>query len=291
MTRQDQDRDRFRDDRHVGDWRPPRETERHRNGSSSWAYWLLPLAALGGLGWYLLSSDTWRRQVADVPQTLVGTDTARPGLVVGDVDIGRRTAAAAGSLDTLLQGIKDRASASAALPKLQEAAKELDSMASMSAQLSPEGRAALAKGTAAALARLNTALDKAAAMPGVAPVLQPTLDQLRGRIDTIAMAPPAGRLYFTAVPRDWVLLSSLLNGGVHNTAGDRLGTVNEVFLGPDGKVAGVIVGIGRDLGFGEKTIAIPFGASRMQRRDDGMRLILDATKESLRSAPAFEPKR
>jgi hypothetical protein len=56
-------------------------------------------------------------------------------------------------------------------------------------------------------------------------------------------------------------------------------------------VAGVIVGIGRDLGFGEKTVAIAFGASKMQRRDDGMRLILDATKESLRSAPAFEPKR
>jgi hypothetical protein len=292
MTREHRDRDRFRDDRYVGDLHlPPRATERHRNGASSWAYWLLPLAALGGLGWYLLSGDAWRRQVADAPQTLVGTDTARPGLVVGGVDVGRRTAAAAGSLDVLLQGIKDPASASATLPRLQEAGKELDRMADMSGQLPHEGRTALAKGTASALAKLNTALDNAAAVPGVAPLLQPTLDQLRRRIDTIAMAPPAGRPYFAGVPRDWVPIGALLNGGVHNAAGERLGTVNEILLGPDGRVVGVIVGVGRDLGFGEKTVAIAFGASKMQRRDDGMRLILDATKEGLRSAPAFEPKR
>jgi hypothetical protein len=29
----------------------------------------------------------------------------------------------------------------------------------------------------------------------------------------------------------------------------------------------------------------------MQRKDDGLRVVIDATKESLRSAPAYEPKR
>ena len=107
----------------------------------------------------------------------------------------------------------------------------------------------------------------------------------------IAMAPAPGRPFYAAAPADWVLLSTLLNRDVHNPAGERLGTVNEVFLGPDGRLAAVIVGVGRDLGFGEKTIAIPFGASRMQRKDDGWRLVIDATKESLTSAPAYEPKR
>lgn len=270
--------------------------EEHNGTSASWPYWLLPLAALAGLGWYLMSGDPWRRQAADAPTTpLVGTDrdrgTARPSLVVGSVDIGRQTMTSADALGSVLQGIKDRASASAALPKLQEAAKELDRMAAMSGQLSQEARTALAGTTASALSKLNTALDTAAAMPGVAPLLQPTLDQMRGRIDMIAMAPPASRPYFAAVPGDWVLLSSLLNRDVSNTTGERLGTVSEVILGPDGRMAALVVGVGRDLGFGEKIVAIPFNASRLQRRDGGMRIVIDATKESLGSAPAYEPKR
>jgi sporulation protein YlmC with PRC-barrel domain len=210
--------------------------------------------------------------------------------VVGGVDIGRQTTTAADSLGTLLQGVKDSASATAALPKLQETVKELDRMAEMSGRLSQEGRTALANAASGSLAKLNTALDKAAAIPGVAPLLQPTLDQMRGRIDIIAQATLPGRPFFAAAPGDWVLLSTLLNRDVHNTAGERLGTVNEVYLGSDGKVAGVIVGIGQDLGFGEKTIAIPFSSAQMQRKDDGWRLVIDATKESLRNVPAYEPK-
>ncbi len=164
-------------------------------------------------------------------------------------------------------------------------------MATMSGQLSPEGRTALASATTTALTKLNTALDTAAGIPGVTPQLKSTLDQMRGRIDVIAMAPPSGRPYFAAVPGDWVLLSSLVNRDVSNPAGERLGTVNEVMLAPDGRMAALIVGVGRDLGFGEKLIAVPFNAARMQGRPDGTRLVIDATKESVGSAPAYEPKR
>jgi hypothetical protein len=271
---------------HAADWHPPpARTEMRRNGSASWPYWLLPLAGLAGLAWYLVSPDQW--QVADAPRT----DRTVASMMVGGVDLGRQTRTAADSLDSALQGIKDRASATAALPRLREAAKELDRMATMSGKLPEEGRVALAKATSGSLAKLNTALDKAAAIPGVAPLLQPTLDEMRGRIDMIAMAPAPGRPFYAAAPADWMLLSTLLNRDVHNPAGERLGTVSEVLLGPDGRLAAVIVGVGRDLGFGEKTIAIPFGASRMQRKDDGWRLVIDATKESLQSAPAYEPRR
>jgi hypothetical protein len=291
MAREDRFRDdRDREERFAAERRPPpREVER-RNGSVTWPYWLLPLAALAGLGWYLLSGDQWRGQVAEAPGT-AGTETrARPSLVVGGVDLGRQTTTAAEGLGTVLQGIKDRATATTMLPRLQEAARDLDRMAAMSGQLSQEGRAALASTTSSALSKLNTALDKAAAMPDVAPMLQPTLDQMRGRIDMIAQAQLPGRSFYAAAPSDWVLLSTLLNRDVHN-AGERLGTVNEVVLGPDHRVAAVVVGIGRDLGFGEKTIAIPFGHSQMQRQGDRMRLVIDATKESLRSAPAYQPPR
>jgi sporulation protein YlmC with PRC-barrel domain len=294
-TRMDRE-DRNRDDRSRDDWsedrRPPLHPTRHNGTSASWPYWLLPLAALAGLGWYLMTGEQSQRQVADAPGTVVGTERtpAVPSLVVGGVDIGRQTRTAADSLDTLLQGIKDPASATAALPKLQETAKELDRTAEMTGRLSQEGRTALANATSGSLANLNTALDKAAAIPGVAPLLQPTLDQMRGRIDMIAQANLPGRPFYASAPADWVLLSTLLTRDVQNPAGEQLGTVNEVFLGSDGRVAGVIVGVGRDLGFGEKIIAIPFSATQMQRKDDSWRLVIDANKESLRNAPAYEPK-
>jgi sporulation protein YlmC with PRC-barrel domain len=264
--------------------------EDHNGTATTWPYWLLPLAALAGLGWYLMSGDQWRQQTAEAPRTPVaGTD--RPSLTVGGVDLGRQTAAAADNLGNLLRGIRDQASASAALPKLQEAAKELDRMASMSDQLSQEARTALAGSTSSALAKLNTALDTAAGVPGVAPLLQPTLDRMRGRIDMIAMAPPAGRPYFAAAPGDWVLLSSLLDRDVSSASGERLGRVNEVLLAPDGRMAALIVGVERNLGIGEKVIAIPFNAARMQGRADGTRLVIDATREGLAKAPAYQPKR
>jgi sporulation protein YlmC with PRC-barrel domain len=269
-----------------------RQVEEHNGTSTTWPYWLLPLAALAGLGWYLMSGDQWRPETAEAPTAPV-TDrgTARPSLVVGGVDVGRQTTTAAESVGNVLRGIKDQASAQAALPKLQEAARELDKMATVSGQLPQEARTALASTTSGPLTRLNAALDAAARVPGVAPTLQPTLDQVRGRIDMIAMAPPSGRPYFAAVPGDWVLLSSLLNREVSNASGERLGTVNEVLLGPDGRMAALVVGVGRDLGFGEKVIAIPFNAARMQGRANDTRLVIDATKESLGKAPAYEPKR
>jgi hypothetical protein len=75
---------------------------------------------------------------------------------------------------------------------------------------------------------------------------------------------------------------------VQNRAGERVGTVSELLLGPDGRLAASVVGIGRDLGFGERDIAIPFGSSQMLRKDDGWHFVIDATKESLQSAPAFQ---
>jgi PRC-barrel domain len=282
----------------IADRRPPIDTtaerKRRGNGSSSWAYWALPLAALAGLGWYFLGGDRAGRQVADAPPAVTtGADSvAGPlSLTVGGVDIGRQLTSTFGSLGALLDGIKDRATATTALPKLQETTKEIDRLAELSGRLPEGGRIALANATAGSLAKVNTALDKAAAMPEVAPLLLPTIDQLRGKMNVIAMVPAPGRPHFVAkAPADWVLISTFLNRDVHNSAGERIGTVNEFLLAPDGRVAASIVGVGRDLGFGEKLVAVPFGSGQMQRKDNGWRMVIDATKESLQTAPAFERK-
>jgi len=262
------------------------------NGSSSrWAYWALPLAALAGVGWFLMSGEEPSRQAADAPPTLAGVDSRRttPNLVVGGVDLGRHTVTVIESLRTSLEGVTDHGSAAAAQPKLQAAAEDLDRLAKLSRKLPEAGRVALASLTSGPLTALDTALDRANAIPGVASLLQPTVDQLRGRLDVIAMAAPSGgQMFLTKVPADWVAISTYRNREVYNAAGEGLGTVNELFIGPDGKLAAAVVGVGRHLGLGEREVAIPFAASRIVRKDGGWHFVIDATKETLKAAPSFE---
>ena len=78
------------------------------------------------------------------------------------------------------------------------------------------------------------------------------------------------------------------NREIYNRAGEKIGTVKDLLVGPDGRIHAAVVGVGGFLGIGEKDIAIPLSALQMERRDDGTRLTVDIVKETLQTAPAFE---
>jgi hypothetical protein len=88
----------------------------------------------------------------------------------------------------VLPSITDVASAQAALPKLREATAQLNDVSNLAAKLSPEGKSALAKLIAAATPGINQMCDKVLATPGVGDVAKPTIDELRGRLDTLSRA-------------------------------------------------------------------------------------------------------
>ncbi len=273
-----------------------RVTETKRKGangfSHKWAYWALPLAALVGLGTYFLD-DRSGTQVAETPLTIAGTDRMRAptSLVVSNVDVGHQTMTVIESLSDLLKNVKDRASATSALPGLQSAAKELDRLTELGSQLPQESRAMLAIVTRESRAKLHAALDHAAAISGVGPLLQPTVDQVRGKVTAITMGlERGGKPHFLAeAPANWVLLSTFFNGNVHDRGGQRLGNVKEFLFGPDGDLAASIV-LDSQLGFGEKEVAIPLDAARMVRKGDRWDFVIDAKKEDLQAAPVFEPR-
>jgi hypothetical protein len=87
---------------------------------------------------------------------------------------------------------------------------------------------------------------------------------------------------------NWVSISSYLNSEIHNRLGEKLGTIEDVLIGPDGRFHAVVLVISPHLGIGTKGIAIPFEALHLERRSTGTHLIIDATGDALRSAPAFE---
>jgi Bacterial protein of unknown function (DUF937) len=143
-----------------------------------WLYWLIPLIIVAGALWYLLSdrAEQTTQQVPAIAQSVM----------VGGVDIGKQLSDSLGMLQTSLQGITDEASATAALPKLQGVKTQVDKIASVAGQLSPEQRKVIVGLVGPAMATLNQLFDKVLAIPGVGEILKPTLDAVKTNLAVLA---------------------------------------------------------------------------------------------------------
>lgn len=86
---------------------------------------------------------------------------------------------------------------------------------------------------------------------------------------------------------DWVSVGAFQNQDVFNRAGEKLGTVKDLLVGPEGRIDAAVVGIARQLGLGEKDIAVPLSSLQVQRQANGRRLVIDAVRDALQTAPAF----
>lgn len=83
--------------------------------------------------------------------------------------------------------------------------------------------------------------------------------------------------------------SKLVGMAVYNRANERVGDINDLILGPDGKIASAVIGVGGFLGIGEKLVAVDFSELQLNRDADGtMRATVNSTKESLESAPDYK---
>ena len=85
-----------------------------------------------------------------------------------------------------------------------------------------------------------------------------------------------------------VLSASTLAGDqVQNSAGEDLGTVDEIMIDiPAGKVAYAVLSFGGFLGMGNKLFAVPWSALRLD--EDKKHFILDVDKKKLENAPGFD---
>lgn len=162
---------------------------------SQFPLWLVGLAILAGLAWYLVSGSGERvaeqiRSTTNQPveQSRVTTGLATPNLTVGGVDLATQVSASVGALNAALTGITDAASAQAALPKIQEATAQLDKISGLAAQLPPNARKTLAGLIAGATPTIYQLCDKVVAMPGVGGIAKPAIDELRTRIETLTRA-------------------------------------------------------------------------------------------------------
>lgn len=76
---------------------------------------------------------------------------------------------------------------------------------------------------------------------------------------------------------------------VYDRAGNDIGEVNDLIISDDGKIQATVLGVGGFLGLGEKDVAVSVSSVEMVKDGDGVKLVVDATKEQLEKAPTFDP--
>lgn len=163
--------------------------------SSPWPWLLgvLALAALGFLLWRMLSGQpdttvTTTSPQIEAPTVDLSVFDKLKGVKAGDVDVGELAATAVSGLQSALTGIKDEASARAAVPELNQAESRFEQLNGLLSQLPPEARTALAAAIAGIRPTLDQLLDKALAIPGVGAIIQPAVDAIRSELNALATA-------------------------------------------------------------------------------------------------------
>ena len=92
----------------------------------------------------------------------------------------------------------------------------------------------------------------------------------------------------TVVPGDSFSVTEYYKQNVYDPSDNTIGEVNDVLLDQDGHVTAVILSVGGFLGLGAKYVSVPFSALRVTEKGDKRYLVIDATKETLTSAPGYQ---
>lgn len=101
-------------------------------------------------------------------------------------DLGSVTAKALGALTTALGGIKDEATAKAAVPGLTDIAKQIDGVKTAAALLSGDAKKPIASLVAAALPGITSAVEKAVGIPGAGALISPVLGPMISNLSALA---------------------------------------------------------------------------------------------------------
>jgi sporulation protein YlmC with PRC-barrel domain len=92
----------------------------------------------------------------------------------------------------------------------------------------------------------------------------------------------------TAVPQNASTMTNYYKQSVYDPTDSKIGDVSDLLIQPDGKIAAAMVGVGGFLGIGEKDVAVPFEAIKTTTKDNKVYLIMNTSKDALKSAPGFK---
>jgi sporulation protein YlmC with PRC-barrel domain len=100
-------------------------------------------------------------------------------------------------------------------------------------------------------------------------------------------APGSARL-MTSLPTDSGTVTNYYKQNVYDPSDNKIGEIVDVLVDQEGRVNALIIGVGGFLGAGEKDIAVPFSAVRGKKKDNKWWLVMNTTKDALKSAPGYK---
>ena len=74
---------------------------------------------------------------------------------------------------------------------------------------------------------------------------------------------------------------------VYDKSDNKIGSIDDVLVDPNGQINTVIVGVGGVIG-SEKDVAVKFDAIKPTTKNDKVYLTMDTTQDALKSAPGFK---
>lgn len=166
----------------------------HHNPDFKWWPWLIAIAAASGMWWsvfgekLLAPQHSVRIPAVITPSTTLATAPVPMAPVIANTDVGKQLVAIVSDIKGAVSGVRDAASAQAALPRIQEVAGRLEKVNMQAGQLGSEARRALASYVASEQGLIKSTIASVLALPGVSAVLKPLLEQLQGRIEGLAKA-------------------------------------------------------------------------------------------------------
>ena len=98
---------------------------------------------------------------------------------------------------------------------------------------------------------------------------------------------PSAKMH-TALPGEALTVTDWYKQNVYDPNENKIGDIKDVLVDKTGKVVALIVAVGGFLGAGEKDVAVPFEAVHPTMKDKKWWLVINTTKDSLRSAPGFK---
>jgi sporulation protein YlmC with PRC-barrel domain len=101
-------------------------------------------------------------------------------------------------------------------------------------------------------------------------------------------APPAGTTGVTNVAPAAADAKRLIGRNIQNMQNETIGEIESVFIGADGKVDSVMVGVGGFLGMGEREVRLAW--KDLQISDGGRKVVVNMTKDQLKAMPEYKYK-
>jgi len=112
----------------------------------------------------------------------------------------------------------------------------------------------------------------------------------------IAVSPAAAQTNPPTAPMSFVdkqstsevLGTDFIGTPVTTKDGQPIGKISNLVFDQEGRIELAVIGIGGFLGIGEKEVAVPFDALKSETVNDKNVFIVDATKDQLKAAPAYQ---